>query len=547
MENAGREAARLLHRLVPRGPVAVVAGSGNNGGDGVVLARTLTAWGRQVHLLVVEDRPRHDPLLHGWRPAGLVRIPRAPEEGRDGASGAGQDGWVRTLERSQVVVDALLGTGIRGAPRPPEARIIQALNATGLPIFALDVPSGVDADTGAISGVAVQARWTVGFGAPKRGTVLHPGREAAGRLLAVEIGFPPWRWGGERGASARLITPGWAETRLPRRALVTHKNTEGRLLLAAGSPGMAGAAILAARAALAAGVGYLRIATPPELRDAVQLAVPSAVWVDGSHDGALVDAVRAGDAIAAGPGLGQGRAAVRTLRTLLAARSEAATGPGQGVPLLLDADALNLLARGELGPLDPGPAADGPLLLTPHPGEARRLEAGPGRFGEVDSAHRGEGRGGLGPNGEEAREVPGDPGRRAVALAGATRATVLLKGNPSVVAVPDPSLPVLFAATSSSSLARAGMGDVLTGVAGALLARGLPPDEGAALALHLTGVAAWPPDRARADAGEGQGAIPYSPLPEEVAKGVARCMGGGGEGESELDDPALLLDLPAPW
>ena len=518
MENAGREAGRLLQRLVPRGRVAVVAGPGNNGGDGIVLARTLTAWGRQVHLFVVGDRPRPDPLLHGWRPAGLSRIPREAQGGRED-----QDRWVREVERSQVVVDALLGTGIRGAPRPPEARVIEALNRTGLPVLALDVPSGVDADTGAVPGAAIQARWTVGFGAPKRGTLLHPGRAAAGRLLAVEMGFPPWRWGGEGGGSARLITPGWAHARFPRRALVTHKNAEGRLLLLAGSPGMAGAAILAAQAAQAAGAGYLRVATPPELRDPVQLAVPSAVWVDASQDGALADAVRASDAVAAGPGLGLGHTAVRSLRTVLAARAEAAAGPGLGAALLLDADALNLLAKGELGALDPGPAADGPLLLTPHPGEARRLEGA-----------------GFPSVGDEADHP--DPGLRAAALSRATSATVLLKGNPSVVAVPDPTLPVLFSATSSSSLARAGMGDVLTGVAGALLARRLPPDEAAGVALHLTGVAAWPEDH-----WGHHDRTPAAPLPETVAQGVARALEGAGDGTSDLDEPSLILDLPAPW
>ncbi|TVR63668.1 MAG: NAD(P)H-hydrate dehydratase [Gemmatimonadales bacterium] len=531
MENAGREAARLLHQLVPRGRVAVVVGSGNNGGDGVVLARTLTAWGRDVALLVAGDRAHPDPLLHGWRPATFIRIPMeagAPDGERDRAA------WSSELEGAAVVVDALLGTGIRGAPRAPQARVIQAMQtaAASRPVLALDVPSGVDGDTGAAPGAAVQAEWTVAFGAPKRGTLLHPGRALAGRLLAVEMGFPPWRWGGGAGgegngsqgrASGRLITPGWASARVPHRALVTHKNAEGRLLLVAGSPGMAGAAILSARAALAAGAGYLRIATPPELRDLVQLAVPSAVWVDVSQESAVAEALHASDAAAVGPGLGLGHTALHTLRTVLSARAEVASGPGRGLPLLMDADALNLLAAGELGSMDPGPTADGPLLLTPHPGEARRLEGG-------------------GPG--TPPEPPLDVGLRARAIARRTRATVLLKGNPSVVAGPDSSLPLLYAATSSSSLARAGMGDVLTGVAGALLARGLAPDEAAGVALHLTGIAAWPRWTPVSPSG---GAPADAPLPDEVVAGVARAMAASGDGESEVDHPSLLLDLPAPW
>lgn len=528
MENAGREAARLLHQLVPRGPVAVVVGSGNNGGDGVVLARTLTAWGREVALLVAGDRPHPDPLLHGWQPATSIRIPM---EATGGRGDEGDGAWCRELGRAEVVVDALLGTGIQGAPRPPHARVIgsmQGPSARG-PILALDVPSGVDADSGAAPGAAVKARWTVAFGAPKRGTLLHPGRALAGRLLAVEMGFPPWRWSGGAGggsgdgASGRLITPGWASARAPRRALATHKNAEGRLLLVAGVPGMAGAAILSARAALSAGVGYLRVATPPELRDPVQMAVPSAVWVDVSHDSAVTEAVEASDAVAVGPGLGLGRPALRSLRCVLSARAGRSSGSGQGIPLLMDADALNLLAAGEFGPMDPGPAADGPLLLTPHPGEARRLEGG---------------------GGGDAPEAPADPGHRAKELARRTRATVLLKGNPSVVAGPDLSLPVLYAATSSSSLARAGMGDVLTGVAGALLARGLSPQEAAGVALHLTGIAAWP----RWKPEHRWGGVPTdAPLPEDVVEGVARVLVAFGDGESDLENPSLLLDLPAPW
>jgi ADP-dependent NAD(P)H-hydrate dehydratase / NAD(P)H-hydrate epimerase len=540
MENAGRSAARILSDFVPGGRVTVVAGSGNNGGDGVVLARTLQAWGREVELVVAGDRTTPDPLLHGWSPTRILRVdPDTAESGvlpglspdrSPGTSGA----W--PSPDSSVVVDALLGTGIRGAPRAPQAHLIRWMNGMGLPILALDVPSGVDADSGAVEGEAVGARWTVAFGAPKRGTLLHPGRARAGRLLAVEIGFPPWEFGVEPHQSGgRLLTPGWARRHWIPRELVTHKNAAGRLLLMAGSPGMAGAAILSARGALRAGVGFLHLATPGALRDLVQGAVPGAVHVAMESEEELDEALMAADAVALGPGLGLTSEVARILTRILWRRSEASlTGEGPA-PLLLDADALNLLARGALTVADLGLGGAGACLLTPHPGEARRLL-------DLDSDG-----------------VEGDPAPWAQRIAKRWQAAVLLKGNPSVVASSDPPEVVLYSATASSQLGTAGMGDVLTGVAGALLARGLSPMAAGGLALHLTGGAAM---RARS------GQVPI--LPEDVIRGLAGAIGEIGcdapleaakpgspgratprryrTGSERIHrSPELLLDLPAPW
>lgn len=496
MENAGREAARVLERLFPRGEVIVLAGSGNNGGDGVVLARTLAARGRPVRLLVLGDRPDPDPLLHGW-PLTVQRLGRdvEPEAAGGDLSGAG------------VLVDALLGTGIRGAPREPHARAIRALGRAGAPVLSLDIPSGVDADTGQVPGEAVRARVTVAFGAPKLGTLLFPGRERAGRLVAVEIGFPPW---GPELPEAALITPGWAGKRRPRRALVTHKNAEGRLLILAGRPGMAGAAVLGARGALRAGAGFVRVASAPENRVILQSAAPEAVFVDITDADALLEAARASDALAAGPGWGTGEQAAERLNHLL----EEGAPPG----VLLDADALTLLGAGRL-PAFARAGDRGRRLLTPHPGEMAR----------------------LGGSEERIREAP-----LTVAREGARKweAALLLKGTPSVVASPGDDEgngsggkgggPVMVSMTGSSDLARAGMGDVLTGVAGAFLARGAGALEAAGLALHYTG---W----AGALAGLGE-----SLLPRDVAEHLPGALATGGDGTTDLDLPSLLLDLDPP-
>lgn len=485
MENAGRSAALVLHRLFPRGRVVVLAGPGNNGGDGVVLARTLrAAAGREVRLVGV-GRSGAESLLHGHGPT-REDLP------------ADTPGLDALLAWGDVVVDGLLGTGLQGAARKPFARVIDAVNRSRQPVLSLDIPSGVEAGSGASPGEAILAQVTVAFGAPKLGTLLHPGRERAGRLVAVEIGFPPWS---EKDAGARLITPGWAEELRPRRPLRTHKNAEGRLLLLAGRPGMAGAAVLSARAALRAGVGFVRVASCLENRPILQAAVPEAIFVDVDDAVALRLAAESSDALAAGPGMGIDAPAARRLDRILA----------EGIPLalLLDADALTLLGAGSL-PAFPGSSAPSQRLLTPHPGELSRME------------------------GRAVGEVLSDPGSAARTAADRWGAACLLKGSPSLVAVPGGD-PLRVSPTGTSDLARAGMGDVLTGVAGALLARGLRGPDAATVALHLTG-------RAAAMAVRGGEAL----LPSDVVGALPGALEERGEGNTDLDLPFVLLDLGPP-
>jgi ADP-dependent NAD(P)H-hydrate dehydratase / NAD(P)H-hydrate epimerase len=494
MENAGRSAALVLDRVLPRGRVLVLAGPGNNGGDGVVVARTLRGWGREVRWVAV-NRPARDPLLHG------LDLPGEPWPGEPRGEEA-------LLSWADVVVDGLLGTGLRGPARDPFAGVIRAVNRASRPVLALDLPSGVEADTGASPGESMAARVTVAFGAPKLGTLLHPGRERTGRLVAVEIGFPPWPDG---AAGARLITPEWVGDLRPRRALRTHKNAQGRLLVLAGSEGMAGAAVLAARGALRAGAGFVRVASSPAHRPILQTAVPEAVFVDAHDAGALREAARASDALAAGPGMGTDPDAARRLEDLLAREAPPA--------LLLDADALTLLGAGSL-PGFPGAATPARRLLTPHPGEVARILEGTEPAGE----------GGSGAAGGNAPV----PLSRARAAARRWASVCLLKGTPSVVAAPDDES-VRVSATGSSDLARAGMGDVLTGVAGAMLARGLSALDAATVALHLTG-------RGAALAPRGGEAL----LPSDVVDALPSALAARGPGTSDLNLPFVLLDLGPP-
>lgn len=484
MENAGRGSADILERLYPFGRVLCLVGPGNNGGDGMVLARTLAARGRSVFIVLVGDRAENDALLHGWR------LPIASDASLRDDSAA----YDAALSGTGVLVDAILGTGLKGPPRARQAAAISAINRSILPVFSLDVPSGIDADGGAVPGEAVRATATVAFGAPKLGSLLHPARGHVGRLVALEIGFPPLP---DASASdfpfgATLITPGWSAAHRPVREAETHKNRVGALLLLAGSVGMAGAAVFAARAAFRAGVGTLRVASAPENRVVLQAAVPEAIFIDRTDADALASAVQAADAIAAGPGMGTGHEATAALRVALDSTA----------PLLLDADALTLVGQGALS-IPAELSAARPLLLTPHAGEMTRISS----FSHKEIA----------------------AGRPSVArqAARAFGCTVLLKGTPSLVA--SPSGPLLVDTVGSSDLATAGMGDVLTGVAAAFLAQGLPPGTAAAVALHCTGGAA-----SRAAKGAAL-------TPSDVIDRLSEMLLEEGNGDSALSDVGALV------
>ena len=500
MECAGRSAAEILGRLFPQGEVLAFIGAGNNGGDGLVMLRTLHAWGRSVRAVLVADR---DHRADGQEPGGqagdhtplgqedLLRGWHIPFEKDDGL---GHDsGHLDTVLRAaSVMVDGILGTGISGAPRDRQARAIRAINRSERPVFALDTPSGVNGDTGEIAGEAVNADVTVAFGWPKLGTLLQPGRSRVGRLIAVEIGFPPVP---DQGFGAAATTPAWAAENWPRREPDAHKNSVGTLLLVAGRPGMAGAAVMAARAALRAGVGLLRVVSSSENRSIIQESVPEAIFVPSEDVDAVREAAAASQAVGAGPGLGNGAEVGELLATVLEVSG--------GLPTVLDADALNLASSGA-GPGVAEWAADRPVLVTPHLGEMERLSGVTGDLIEDDRMGA-------------ARD-----------LARTTGATVLLKGLPSIVVPPQGIC--LVDTMASSDLAAGGMGDVLAGVAASLLAQGVGPDEAGALALYGTGRAA-----ARA-------ALGPSLTPSDVIEQLPVVWTEEGPGESDLDHPFVIFD-----
>jgi ADP-dependent NAD(P)H-hydrate dehydratase / NAD(P)H-hydrate epimerase len=469
MEAAGRGAAAVVARLHPEGTVLCLCGAGNNGGDGVVVARTLRAWGRDARVAFVGGREPDDALRHGWE-LSRIEPPDLPA----------------SLAAAAVVVDALLGTGAEGAPRAAHADAIRAVTASGRPVVALDVPSGVDPTTGAVPGEAIHAAVTVTFGAPKTGLLRFPGRAMAGRIIALEIGLPPL---GE--AEAWLITPRWAASVLPAVPSDAHKGAMGTVAIVAGRAGFAGAGVLAAWGALRSGAGMVRLAAAADNRVVIHAALPEALYVDRE---AGPDAIASGAAaVVAGPGMGTDAASGALLAALL--RSA-------GAPVVLDADALTLLAA-HPGMLD---GVDRPLLLTPHAGEMGRLL------------------------GTDTAAVIRDPFAAARAAAERYGCAVLLKGTPSVVAAPGE--PLLVGVAGHSGLATGGNGDVLAGVAGALLARDLSPRDAAGAAL-------WYAGRAAELAGRGRGL-----LPRDVAAALPDALDEPPDSVHALGMPEVLLDLP---
>jgi ADP-dependent NAD(P)H-hydrate dehydratase / NAD(P)H-hydrate epimerase len=472
MESAGRAAAAVIDRLYPAGRVVAAVGSGNNGGDAMVVVRTLRAWGRDAAAVQIGSKAPDAALLHGWQ-VETVDAARAEDAFRG----------------ADVIVDGLLGTGASGVPRSAYADAIAAMNRAGRPVVALDGPSGVDLTTGAAAGEAVRADVTVTFGAPKRGLLLFPGRQLAGRIVAVEIGFPPLA---DDGVSARLGTAAWAHAALPPAPPNAHKGMMGKVSIIAGRRGMAGACVLAGLGALRAGAGMAALVSPIANREILQTALPEALFVD--RDNLEPDFLAGTKAAVAGPGMGTDDEALDLLRTI-AKESD--------IPLLLDADAVTLLARypdlrDEIG--------ERPLVLTPHPGEMSRLLSIP-----ID-------------------QITADPFGAAADAAERFRCTVLLKGTPSLVATP--GQPTQVSVAGHSGLATGGNGDVLSGVIGAFLARGMEPADAAGAGLWFAG-------RAAELAGQGRGLIPT-----DVAAALPAALLEEPPSESALGLPGIILDLP---
>jgi NAD(P)H-hydrate epimerase len=446
MERAGHGLAELVARYVPQGVVAVVCGRGNNGGDGFVAARLLREMGREVDVQLLGESGARE--LTGDARANCERLPGAPPRPFNPGS----------LMEVSGVVDAVLGTGSHGVPRGEALDAVETMAAAaerGIPVIACDVPSGVDASTGEVAGPAVRALATATFHAGKPGLWIAPGKQHAGEVTVVEIGIP--RADGrpsEGGDRIGLIGEGVLDE-LPARGAEATKFDGGSVLVCGGSLGLTGAPSMAAEGAARAGAGYVTALVPAslnlvfELRDAEVMSVPltddGGSFAPAGLDEALARCERA-DALVLGPGLGRADGAAAFAREL------AARAP---LSLLLDADGLNAHA----GAIETLAARTAPTVLTPHGGELARLLGASGD--DVRAARLGS-----------AREVA----RRANAI-------VVLKGDDTLVVEPGGRVGV--SRGDAPALATAGTGDVLSGVIGALLARGVEPFTAACAGVEL--------------------------------------------------------------
>jgi NAD(P)H-hydrate epimerase len=451
MENAGRavarEAAFLGGGAYGRRAV-VVCGKGNNGGDGLVAARQLARMGLRVAVVLLADpQSLEEPAAGNHRRLVEVGV-RARAFSRELLQ--------RELARAHVAVDAVFGTGFRGRPEGDHARAIAALGDSPLPVVAVDIPSGVNGETGAVDGVAVRADVTVTFGAAKPGVLLFPGATHAGEIHVVDIGFPP----DLVKSDLLLVEEQDVAAALPRRRPDDEKRRSGVVLVVGGSRGMAGAARLMAEAAYRTGAGLVSVATPRGVVPVVQAGPVEATFIplpetdEGTVASPALDVVMerldAFDAVALGPGLTRNEETAEFVRTLVG-RSP--------TPIVLDADGLNAF-EGRAGEIAERQAD---IVLTPHAGEFSRLAGIP------------------------APEVLHDRIGHARKLAGEVQGVVLLKGNPALVALP--SGEVHINTTGGPSLATAGSGDVGTGTIAALLARGLRPPDAATAGAYVHGLA----------------------------------------------------------
>ena len=448
MERAGAGVARAVTAMAPDQPVRIVCGKGNNGGDGLVVARLLGDAGLDVEALLLADPEELSADAH----ANFERLAGSRASWRRVV--AGELGTA--LQASGAVVDAMLGTGFEGAPRAPLDAAIDAVNASGARVIAVDMPSGVNASTGEVAGACVHAHVTVTFHAAKVGLWVNPGKTHAGRVEAVAIGIPPARWGAPLPQTAGLIRPA-APSALPVRGPGSTKFSSGSVLVVGASTGLTGAVCLACEGAMRAGAGWIRAAVPESLNaifevkltEAMSLPLPdSGGALAGAAVEAVLEATERADAVVLGPGLGRAPESF-ALAVDLIERIER--------PLLIDADGLNALA--EAG-LEHAAGRDAPTVLTPHAGELGRLL---GRPSSDVAEHRLAG----------AREAAERSG-----------AVTVLKGDDTIVAQPGEE-PVAVSRGGAGALATAGTGDVLSGVTAAFLARGLEAFPAACAAVEI--------------------------------------------------------------
>jgi hydroxyethylthiazole kinase-like uncharacterized protein yjeF len=432
--------------------VGIICGKGNNGGDGMALARRLMIRGLPVRIALLAPFS----AVKGEAKANLSILKKTGIEILQNAS---TTAITDVIAWSDILVDALIGVGLSTALKGTYAFAVEMMNASGKPLVAVDIPTGINADTGEVMGSAVRADLTVTLGLLKRGLLLYPGARHAGTVRIADIGLPSEVIEKEE-INTYLLNREYAWGLIARRAPDAHKGDFGHLMVVAGSPGKAGAAVMAALGALRAGAGLVSIATPNSLVPIIQqqifeaMCIPSAESIDGTFgigaENELLNAAARMSSCAIGPGLSTHYETIQVIRMLI---------QGLNIPMVIDADGINAL----VGYLDVLKKAKAPVIMTPHPGEMGRLLG-------ISSGEVQKNRIGV-----------------AAAFAAKYKVVLVLKGAGTVIAIPDGRL--FVNSTGNPGMATGGTGDVLTGMIGSLLAQGHTAAQAACLGVYLHGLA----------------------------------------------------------
>jgi len=490
MENAGRQVVAAIEAAYEErlaGRVAVLCGRGNNGGDGFVVARTLLQRGVDTAVFVIGS-------LADVRGDARTNLDILGRLGLTVVEIGDEQTWelhFSEISQCTLIVDAMFGTGLKTAVVGMLETVIADVNASDIPIVSVDLPSGLSADTPHLIGDCIGAAMTVTLAAPKLPLVLPPGEVQAGDVVIADIGIPYEVIEGLEGRYVDLLTPEQLRELIEPRTADSHKGDFGRVTVIAGSLGKTGAALLSGMGALRSGAGLVTVATPASCLPIVASMAPEVMTEplaegEGSLAAGAIDRVLelSQDVIACGPGLGRTRGAFEFVRTLL----DRAT-----VPLVLDADALTLLA-GEPGRLLGRDDRD--VIITPHPGEMARLV---GASIDAVQANR--------------LDVAAD-------FATAHRVYVVLKGHRTVIATPAGRM--YINPTGNPGMATAGTGDVLTGMIAAWLAQLLDAEAACRIAVFLHGAAGDLAERA-----EGQISMTATDVLDHLGDALTTLLNGG--------------------
>jgi hydroxyethylthiazole kinase-like uncharacterized protein yjeF len=458
MERAGLAVVSKIKEIFGRKKVIVISGSGNNGGDGLVVARNLhnEGWDVRVFLSSKPENLKGDASLQ-YKASVKFGLDIQPIEEL-------LDNYSTIFSRHSIIVDAILGTGLSKNVTGTLSEVISLLNKSNLPVISVDIPSGISSDSGHVMGEAVKADYTVTFGLPKRGHFLYPGAEYSGRLFIEDIGFPEELLRSEK-LNIELLMKDDVSALIPERRKYSHKGDYGHVLIVAGSKGKTGAALMASKACLRTGAGLVTIGVPESLSDVFQSRVTEEMTLilpdrgDGTLSAKALDKIldflnKTADVLAIGPGIGVSIETKKLMKILI---------KNSSIPIVIDADGINSIKEGRGFFLK----TEAPVILTPHPGEMARLLS---QKSKVSS-----------------KEVEKDRINTAISFAKETGTYLVLKGVPTIVAAPDGIS--FINSTGNPGMATGGVGDVLTGMISGFLSQSINPLHACILGVYMHGLA----------------------------------------------------------